>query len=365
MKIAILGTRGIPASYGGFETCVEEIAPRLAARGHDVSVYCRSDNPKEEAVSHRGVSLIHLPKLRTSFVASPFNSLVATVHGAFSSADILHYFGCGNVPFTLLGRLFRKKVVLTLDGIEWKRDSYSTAARMYLRSFAENAMVFPNVTAADSRSAQEWYHKHTGVLPKYIPYGTVRSSGYNESILGRYGLTGEVYVFFAGRLVREKGVHTLIEAFKSVEGDYRLVIVGDFPGRSEYVEELKKIADQRTLFLGYVYGEDFETLRNAARVYVHPSALDGTSISLLGALGAGLCVLSSDLQENIDVAGDAAVYFRLGSPSDLADKLRTLLDDTDIVAEFCRKSRTKATEMQDWDEITDLYEQAYSEALGR
>ncbi|MBE0527480.1 MAG: DUF1972 domain-containing protein, partial [Candidatus Thorarchaeota archaeon] len=205
MKIAMLGTRGIPASYGGFETCVEQIAVRLASKGHDVTVYCRADYPRKMERQYKGVHLVHLPRLRKSFVESPFNSFIATMHASLSGHDILHYFGCGNVPFLLIPRMMRKGVILTVDGLEWNRMSYSKAARVYLRSFAELATVFPNIIVADSPSSEKWYFERTGIRPKYQPYGIEVSQGFDESVLAKYGLEKGRYVLFVGRLVYEKG----------------------------------------------------------------------------------------------------------------------------------------------------------------
>lgn len=365
MRIAFLGTRGIPAAYGGFESCVHELSTRLSKRGHDVDVYCRCDWPKSALMTYDGVHLTQLPRLRRGFLESPFNSFVATMRAVFGKSDIIHYFGCGSVPFVPLARLSGKKVILTVDGIEWERTSYSAAARLYLRSFAELAMVFPHTTVADSRSSVDWYARRTGAAPEYIPYGTKMSKTVDDGVLAKFGLGREKYVFFAGRLVHEKGVHTLVEAFKSVKGDIELVIVGDFPGKSEYVEELKRNADSRTRFLGYVYGSEYETIRNASLVHVHPSLLEGTSISLLEALGAGRCIVSSDLKENVEVAGDSAVYFRADDPADLSAKLNDLLVNPDAIARGRRTALDRASGLFDWDAIVKRYEDIYSKLARR
>lgn len=363
MRIAFLGTRGIPAAYGGFETCVHELSLRLRERGHEVVVYCRSDCPSKAPKEFRGVTLVQMARLRRSFLESPFNSFVATVAAIASGADIVHYLGCGNVPFALMARLSGKKVVLTVDGIEWRRTSYSRAARAYLRSFAELAMVFPNRTIADSDSSRRWYHERTGLAPLLIPYGTNRSTEVDTGILEKYGLTRDKYVFFAGRLVHEKGIHTLVRAFKSMPTGTKLVVLGDFPGRSSYVDYLKKDAGDNTVFLGSIYGKDFETLRNASRILVHPSMLEGTSISLLGALGAGCCVVSSDLAENIEVAGDAAFYFKTGDPEDLRRVLLGLLQNPSSVEEGRKRAVERALGLYDWDKIVQQYEEIYQGLL--
>lgn len=366
LKIAILGTHGIPAKYGGFETCAEELAVRLVERGHMVTVYSETSSlESNELSSYKGVHLVQVPKLRGKAPNYAFHSFISTMVASISDADVLHFFGCDQVPFTLLGRLARKRVILTVDGLEWQRLGYPTFFRKYLRSFAELAMVFPNATVADSKTSQEWYFERTKVSPDYIPYGTNLTSEIDPRTLEKYGLKAGGYILFVGRLVYEKGAHTVIEAFESVRTNLSLVIIGDTLDADEYGRQLKENADKRILFLGFVHGKDFEAIRNAALLYIHPSLFDGTSISLLGALGAGRPILSSDLKENQDVGGDAAMYFEKENPQDLAEKLRHLLDDPARIEELGRKSADRAKELYDWDKITDSYERRYQSSGGR
>ena len=363
MKIAILGTHGIPARYGGFETCVEEVAVRLVERGHHVTVYSKTEDDKAKHSTYKGVELVRFPKLRRQALDYGFQGVITTAHASTSNADVLHFFGCDHVPFALLGRLAGKGVVLTVDGLEWNRKGYPLSYRMYLRSFAELAMVFPDATVADSKSSQKWYYERTGKNPAYIPYGTTISTGVDPTVLEKFELEVGKYVLFVGRLVYEKGAHTLIEAFKSVRTDLKLVIIGDALSPGDYVRKLREAADERTIFLGYVHGAVFDTIRNAALVYVHPSLFDGTSISLLGALGAGKSIVSSDLQENIDVAQDAVVYFQKGNASDLSRKLQELLDNPKRIEELSRGAVVRARGLFDWERITDSYEGVYRSVL--
>ena len=286
MKIALLGTHGIPAKYGGFETCAEELGVWLVERGHSVTVCCETSGlENSNLTSYKGVHLVQVPKPRGKAPNYAFHSFISAMMASFSDADVLHFFGCDQVPFTLLGRLARKRVVLTVDELEWRRLGYPVFFRKYLRSFAELAMVFPNVTVVGSKTSQEWYFERTKVSPDYIPYGTNLTSEIDPSVLERYGLKPGGYILFVGRLVYEKGAHTVIEAFESVRTDLRLVAIGDTLDADEYARRLKENADKMILFLGFVHGKDFETIRNAALLYVHPSLFDGTSIFLLGGPG--------------------------------------------------------------------------------
>lgn len=359
MKISYLGTDGIPAKYGGFETCVEEIGTRLADRGHDVTVYCKSVNPSGESKEYKGVRLVHFPKIRTQALDYAYNAILPTLHASATKGGILHYFGCDQVPLTFLARVLGGRVLLSLDGLEWERNSYPWVFRAYLRSFAELAMVFPRMSTVDSRRSERWYFERTGRMPNYVPYGVSVSDAVDPEVLARYGLKSRQYVLFVGRLVYEKGAHTIMEAFRKVDTDLRLVVVGGSRKPGTYVENLKNIADDRSLFLGFVHGKEYETLRNAALIYVHPSLFDGTSISLLGALAAGKGIVSSDIADNVAVAGDAAIYFRTEDPCDLAGRLQELIDNPSKIAVLEEKARARAREAFDWDGITDEYERLY------
>ncbi len=307
-----------------------------------------------------------MPRLRGKAANYLFNSWMSAMRASFSHADVLHFFGCDQVPFTLLGRLSGKKVVLTVDGLEWERKGYPPMFRKYLRSFAELAMVFPNSTVADSKTSQSWYSVRTGIEPSYIPYGTSLSSGIDAAVLEKYGLKAGDYVLFVGRLVFEKGAHTVVEAFKSVKTGLKLVVVGDSLQADDYVRRLKESAGERIVFLGFVHGEEFTSIRNGALVYVHPSLFDGTSIALLGALGAGVPIISSDLKENMDVAGDAVVYFHGNDPADLTAKLQELLANPERIYQLRNSSSSRAAKLYDWDKITSMYERLYtSDCIGK
>lgn len=330
-----------------------------------VTVFCRKDNPRSEPTLYKGVNLVNLPTFKNRFVGLSANSALVTARSCFDDFDIMHYFGCGHVPMTLLGRLCGKSVVLTLDGLEWERLGYPRLARIALRSYAELAMVFPSQAVADSLSSQEWYHYHTGVRPTYIPYGADISTAIDEEILNKYGLANVKYVVFAGRIVYEKGVHTLIEAVNSTRADIQLVVIGGAPQTSNYMPALKGSAGPKVKFLGYVYGRDFETIRNASLIWVQPSLLEGTSIALLGAMGAGKCILASDLREIMDVAADSAEYFRRSDANDLKDKLESLLSDPTRIDELGRAALLRAKKLYSWDKVTDAYEKIYRQALAK
>ena len=328
MRIAYMGTMGIPARYGGAETCVEEVAVRLAKKGHEITVYCGYRGPKPQLTSYKGVKLRYFPCLRNKFIDFPFRSGVSILDGLYRNFDVIHFHGSDAGPFALVPRLMSAKTVVTLDGFTWNRSSYPIWVRKILRLTSIFALHIPNATIVDSRFIQKWYVTNLGKSPIYVSYGAnVDLDKPDESVLQKNNLENEKYVFFAGRLVREKGVHYLVEAFSRITTDFKLVIVGSDPYGKEYELFLRKKANNNTVFLGYVYGKDYEDLCKGAYLYVTASDIEGTSPALLTAMALGRSVLVSDIPENLETVGNAGFTFRHGNVDDLKEKLQFLLEN--------------------------------------
>jgi glycosyltransferase involved in cell wall biosynthesis len=360
MRIAYVGTMGIPARYGGFETCVEEVATRLANRGHEIIVYCGRRDSKQQMRSYKCVQLMYVPCLRSKFLDFPFRAFVSAIDVLHRGVDIVHFYGSDAWPFTLLPRIVSSKTVLSLDGLVWNRLSYPMWVRKILRLTAGFALCFPHVITVDSKSVRGWYRKNFEKSPIYVPYGAnIDLTEPDEEILNKYGLKSWKYVLFVGRLVYEKGVHHLVEAFRKIKTDFKLVIIGGDPYGKEYEFFLRKKANENTKFLGYVYGKDYENLCKGAYLYVTPSELEGTSPALLTAMAMGKCVLVSDIPENLETIGDAGFSFRHGDSEDLKEKLQFLLANPDAVDKTQWKAIDRVREHYDWNKITDRIEEIY------
>ncbi len=361
MKIAYVGTMGIPARYGGFETCVEEVATRLAKKGHEITVYCGYRGPKTELKSYKNIKLKYVRCLKNKFLDFPFREFVSTVNALHDNVDVVHFYGSDAWPFVVLPRLVSSKTVLTLDGLVWKRTSYPMWVRKILSSTTRFALYLPHATIVDSRFVQEWYFKSFRKSPIYIPYGAnVDLSEPDELILEKNALQNKKYILFVGRLVYEKGVHYLIDAFKRLKTDFELVIIGGDPYSKEYERILRKKANKNTKFLGYVYGKDYENICKGAYLYVTPSNLEGTSPALLTAMALGRCVLVSDIPENLETIGDAGFSFRHADSEDLKEKLQFLLTNPDLVNQIQEKAISRVRENYDWEMVTNLLEKIYS-----
>ncbi|MGO8806854.1 MAG: glycosyltransferase family 4 protein [Candidatus Bathyarchaeia archaeon] len=364
MKIAFAGTMGIPARYGGFETCVEEVATRLAKKGHEVTVYCGYRDLKPQMRSYKGVQLLYVRCLKSKFLDFPFRAFVSTFDTLHRDFDVVHLFGSDAWPFALIPRMFSSKTVITLDGLVWNRKSYPLWVRKILRITARYALYLPNVTIVDSKVVQAWYCKNFGKPPIYVPYGAnIDLSEPDKTILDSKNLKNKKYILFVGRLVHEKGVHYLVEAFKKIETDFELVIVGGDPYNKEYERLLRKNANKNTKFLGYVYGKDYENLCKGAYLYVTPSELEGTSPALLTAMALGKCVLVSDIPENLETIGDAGFSFKHGDSEDLKEKLQFLLANPETVDKMERKTIDRVEKYYDWNKITDTIEKIYASLI--
>lgn len=368
MRIAILGTRGIPANYSGFETSVEETAWRLVERGHEVIVYCRTNNIDIDGTEYRGVKLIKLPSLKSKHLDTPFHTTLSIFHLLLNKfrPDIIQMYGVGNSLWILPLKIARKPIVAVVDGLDWQRKKWGKFAKLFLRISERFAQWWSDEYVVDSQAVIEHYLSKYTTQPIYIPYGAnVPEATLPDTLVYEFGLKPNEYVLFVGRLVPEKGVHHLISAFEKVNTDKKLVIVGDNIHDKDYVDYLKSSTDPRIHFLGFIYGEAYQQLNRYAYVYVQPSELEGTSPALLGAMGLGNCVLVSDIPENKETIGDAGVTFKKNDPYDLAKKLQELIQTPEKVQIYKRLAPKRVQEHYSWEVVTDKYEELFLKLINK
>ena len=364
MRIAFIGTRGVPANYGGFETFVEQLGARLADRGHDVTVYCRSayyDNPP---ATYRGMRLVHLASVHTKHMDSISHAALASLHSIRQRPDLVFYCGSGASPLCWLPRLGGAKVVLNPDGIEWQRAKWGRAAKFYLRLAEYFAARLPHCIVADSNVIRDYYRDRYGRESRFVAYGADRiPRGTNRELLEPLGVEPEKYFLFVSRLEPENNAHLVVEAFERVNTDMTLMMVGDAPFADEYIAQLKSTQDPRILFPGAVYGEAYDALRANAYVYVNAMEVGGTHPAILEAMGAGNCVLVSDIAYNTEAVADAGAHFKNRDADDLAAKMQALADDPEEVARLGKIAVERAESHYDWDKITDDYERCFNEII--
>lgn len=358
MSIALLGTRGIPGGYSGFETAVEEIGVRLAERKHDVSVYCRPHATTSREKTYRGCRLVHLPTIRNKYLDTFVHTFLSTLHmGLLNRPDVAIYFIAGNSPMVLMARMMGVKTIHNVDGLDSKRQKWPEAAKRYLRFSEWLSARAPDITVTDSREVQKHYLDEFGKGSEFIPYGAETSEAHGRDILDSLGLEPREYILFVGRLVPENCAHLLLEAFSGLDTDKKLVIVGDAPYSGEYIDRLKETSDHRVIFTGYVFGEGYHQLSRNAYVFAIPTEVGGTHPVLLEAMGSGNCVLVNDHPPNLEVIGDAGVSFngQIGA-ADLREKLGYLIENPTVVEDYRGKAKARMAEKYSWEKVVDRYE---------
>jgi len=359
MNIAILGVRGIPSRYGGFETSAEQTAIRMVQQGHDVTVYCRATSKTRVLDEYNGVNLIFLPTIRLKSLETIVHSLVAGFHAAFihKGFDVVHMYNAASSFGGVFVKISGKKLVMTLDGVEWDRDNWGWVAKKIWKIATWLSVKVSDKVICDSKVVGDYFMSLFGDEIEYIPYGAKRLD--KSLVLDvALGLEKRKYFLFVGRFVKEKGVDVLIEAYKKVNTDYPLVLIGDNENDPEYVEKLKKSAGDNVHFFGYRYGDEYESLLVNARAYVSASMLEGTSPSLLAAMGAQVCCLVNGIKENKETGGDSVIYFD-GSVDDLAEKLSSLVSSVAMLDEYSLKGFRRVTSHYDWDVVTSNYLNSY------
>jgi glycosyltransferase involved in cell wall biosynthesis len=353
MKIAVLGTRGIPASYSGFETCVQETALRFQTAGHSVRVYCRKGRIGSNRSDLEGIELVMIPYIVGKHIETPSHAMVSLIHTLLHPVDVAHVYGAGNgwcVPFL---RLFGVHVVFLVDGLDWGRAKWGRFAKAALRWGARIGSLFANHTVADSHHVISVMSKALpGCRLQYVPYGARIIEGAGKGKLRDLKLEEREYFLFVGRFVPEKNVHLLAQAFEKVRTRKKLVLVGGNSYDSKYEAALRCTALQSIVFPGFVFGQDYEELLCGCYAYIQPSALEGTSPSLLAAMGSGACVLASDIPENRETAGEAGFYFESGNVSDLA-RMIDYLDQSPQQVETKRgQSLERAKACYSWEVVS-------------
>jgi glycosyltransferase involved in cell wall biosynthesis len=351
LKIAMLGQKGIPATYGGIERHVEELATRLVERGHDVTVYCRPYYTKMQG-EYRGIRLVNMPSVRTKHFDTATHCAFSMPHIMSQSYDIVHFHALGPSLFSSLPRMKGVKSAVTVHGLDWQREKWGSLATWVLKKCEYTSANFPDRTIVVSKAVREHFRTVHDKFVTYIPNGTVLPHVRKADKISELGLEPGKYILFVGRLVPEKGCHYLLDAYRRVDTDMCLVVAGGTSFSTEYVDSLHGKGDDRVRFLGYVYGDVLDELYSNAGVFVLPSDIEGLPIALLEAMSFGNCCLTSDIPENLEVIGDCGATFRQGDVDDLADQLAALIANPNRCHAIGDRARRHVLETYDWDGVT-------------
>lgn len=371
MKIAMIGHKRIPSREGGIEIVVAELSKRMAAQGHDVTAYNRKSEhiagkdfeQSEKIKQWQGVKIKWVKTPDSSKLNAIVYSFFATLRAVFSRFDIIHFHAEGPASMVILAKLFRKRSVVTIHGLDWQRSKWGGFATKFLKFGERTAAKYADEIIVLSKNVQDYFIKVYDRETVFIPNGISKPDNYEPEIIkNKYGLDKDGYILFLGRLVPEKGVHYLIEAYKELDTDKKLVIAGGSSHTKEYESELKALANgnENIIFTGFIQGKELDELYSNAYIYCLPSDLEGMPISLLEAMSYGNCCLTSNIAECSEVCGENAVYFEQGNVQSLKGTLEELLKNEERVSKLKNAAARYILSRYNWDNVCDdtlkLYE---------
>lgn len=363
LNIAMLGHKRIPSREGGVEVVVEELSKRMVDSGHKVTCYNRSGHhvsgkefDGKNLTEYKGIKLKYVPTLSFKGLAAMTSSISASFAAAFGKYDVVHFHAEGPSAMCWLPKLLGKRVIVTVHGLDHQRAKWGKAARTYIMTGEKNAVKFADEIIVLSKGVQDYFQETYGRKTNFIPNGVNRPKIREaDEIKSKFGLDKDSYILFLGRLVPEKGIKYLIEAFKGVKTDKKLVIAGGSSDTDEFAKELKELSkdDERIIFTGFVQGKLLEELYSNAYIYSLPSDLEGMPLSLLEAMSYGNCCLVSDIAECAEVVEDRAVLFPKGNIAELRKILQNLCDNEAEVRKYKANAADFTCNKYSWDDVVD------------
>ena len=362
LRIAMLGHKRIPSREGGIEIVVEELSTRMVQLGHSVTCYNRKGHhvsgaefDEEVKSEYKGVKLKTVPTIEKKGLAAVTSSLFASLFAAVGSYDVVHIHAEGPAFFCWLLKLFRKRVIVTVHGIDWQREKWKSGfGSKFIRQGEKNAVKYADEIIVLSKGVQDYFKETYGRETHFIHNGVNRPQIREANLItDRFGLKKDSYILFLGRLVPEKGIRYLVEAFKNVKTDKKLVIAGGSSDTDSFMEKLKNLAedDDRIIFTGFVQGQMLDELYSNAYIYTLPSDLEGMPLSLLEAMSYGNCCLVSDISECTEVVEDKALIFRKSNVGDLQSKLQDACDHSEKVDVYKKQAADFICKKYNWDEV--------------
>lgn len=358
MKIAILGTRGIPSGYSGYEAFAEEIGTRFVEKGHELTIYAHANMFEEKPPVYRGIQIKYLPCLQGKNTSQFSHSLLSTLHTIFvKRPDVVLFCNAANGPFGLLLRMFGIKCAINVDGLEWLRPKWGTTAKKYFKFAARLATKFFNTVITDAKGMQDIYYEEFNCRSTDIAYGANPSYAENPEVVKQFGLEPGGYYLIASRLVPDNNADLIVKAFLKSDSKRTLAIAGGTVYKNPFEDELRAMADDRVKFLGHIDESDvIKELHCNAYAYVHGHQFGGTNPALLKSLAYGNCILALNTVFNSEVLvdGEYGILYEK-NVEDLAKKISEIDKDEALAQQFRDKSRKRIEENYTWEKITNEY----------
>jgi glycosyltransferase involved in cell wall biosynthesis len=360
MKIAILGTRGIPCRYGGFETLAEQLSKRLVARGHDVSVYCRRPFTPQDGDLDSRIQRVILPTIKTKHLDTAFHTFLSIFHVLFTDVDLILLCNVANSGLAWIPRLMGLPTVLHVDGLDRKRKKWNIFARSYLFLCELLALITPTRIVTDAEAIQRYFWERYRKRTTMIAYGA--EAPRNRGLLEGFGLMKQKYILYVSRMEPENNPDLVLRAYRKVQTDWPLVMVGGNCYDQPFVDHLKSLASDRVIFTGPIYGEEYWQLLQNAGIYISACEVGGLHPALIEAMAARNAVLYLDTPENQETAGDCGLPFAKRS-SALADQIARLLGDVGLRRRLEHRAEARAQDLFTWDGIVVQYEALFADVL--
>jgi glycosyltransferase involved in cell wall biosynthesis len=360
MRVAFIGTRGVPATYSGFETCVEQVGRRMVERGHEVVVYCRSGHYAERPAEHLGMQLRYLPAVKQKHLETLSHTALSTLSLPRGTAIVC--MGVGNAPAVRWLELRGRRTVFNVDGADWQRDKWGRFARWYLRTCEGMAAGGKSLVVADAKAVQNYYERAYGRQTELVPYGADPPADRGTAVLERFGLTPGGYLLFVGRLVPENAPDQFLEGVRLSGLDVPAVVVGDASYQDEYKRTLRAQAPPNAVFTGYQFGPAYQQLTAHAGLYVLAAGVGGTHPVLVEQMAAGNAILARETASNREVLDDAGLFW--STPEELGKLLREVWPGADRRRRLGECAQQRVSELYSWGSVTTRYLELCERSLG-
>jgi glycosyltransferase involved in cell wall biosynthesis len=359
LRIAILGTRGVPANYGGFETCVEEVGRRLVKKGHYVVVYCRKWYYEKDFDEYLGMKRRCLPNVESKYLDTMSNTFLSAWHALFEDFDIYMVFNAANSPFIIPLRVFRKTISINTDGLEWKRSKWGFWGKFFHRISEKISCLVANQIVTDCKGMKNYYLDEHKIDSTMIAYGATIQSSKNPELLKRLGLKPKEFFLQITRFEPENHPFLTIEAFKKLSSNKKLVLVGGNTYPNSYTRLIEAESNNQVLLAGFIYDQDMlRELWCNCFAYIHGNSVGGTNPALLQAMGSGCFIISIENDFNRNVLSNCGIYYK-NDKKDLAEKMQWTFENEEKLQDFKEKARIRIFENYLWGKIADQYEQLF------
>ena len=366
-RIAIMGTRGVPANYGGFETFAEELGKRLVEDGHQVDIWCRHypNKPKSTLKKHLGMDLKYSYTIAHKYLDTPLASVTSFLKLIWERPDIVLLCNAANSPMAWIIKLLGIPLVINVDGIERKRAKWGIVGKLGYRVGEYASVVFANRVIADAKVIADYYKETYDADSTVITYGANVNKLPPGEVMAKFNLKPKEFILYVSRLEPENNALGVIQAYAKLNVDYPLVVVGDAPYAEEYKKKLREAANDKVIFTGFQFREAYRELRTNCYIYVQATEVGGTHPALVEAMAYGNCVIGNGTGENFEVLGDAGLFFKHNDFDELAEIMDRLIKNPKEVEHYGNLAQKRASEHYTWDLVTKQYEELFEQVINK